>query len=94
MTAFDRSGFTVTQRGRAEDALHFARKHEQRVWGSGDHEKARAEVERLEAVLASWPNEERTHRVVESAADRFLVLFENAQEGWTCARTTTPPRNP
>ena len=56
-SAFARSGFTVTQRGRAEDALHFARKHEQRVWGSGsDHEKARAEVERLEAVLASWPN--------------------------------------
>jgi hypothetical protein len=39
---------------RAENALHFARKHEQRVWGSGgDHEKARAEVERLEAILAT-----------------------------------------
>ncbi len=39
-------------RERTEDALHFARKHEQRVWGSGsEHEKARAEVERLEARL-------------------------------------------
>ncbi len=39
-------------RNRTEDALHFARKHEQRVWGSGsEHEKARAEVERLEARL-------------------------------------------
>ena len=52
-----RSEFTVTQRSRAEDALHFAHKHEQRVWGNGsDHEKAHAEVERLEAILASWPN--------------------------------------
>lgn len=55
--AFARSEFTVTQRSRAEDALHFAHKHEQRVWGNGsDHEKAHAEVERLEAILASWPN--------------------------------------
>lgn len=35
-----------------DDALHFARKHEQRVWGSGEHEVARAEVERLEALKA------------------------------------------
>lgn len=57
-SAFDASGFTVTQRHRVEDALHFARKHEQRVWGSGsDHEKAHAEVERLEAILDSWPND-------------------------------------
>jgi hypothetical protein len=56
-SAFARSEFTVTQRSRAEDALHFAHKHEQRVWGNGsDHEKAHAEVERLEAILASWPN--------------------------------------
>jgi hypothetical protein len=34
-----------------EDALHFARKHEQKVWGSGEHEAARAEVERLEQLL-------------------------------------------
>lgn len=35
-----------------EDALHFARKHEQRMWGSGaEHEKARAEVERLESLV-------------------------------------------
>lgn len=55
--AFDASEFTVTQRRRAEDALHFAQKHEQRVWGSGgEHEKARAEVERLEAILDSWQN--------------------------------------
>jgi hypothetical protein len=57
MNTDTQSGFTVTQRRRVEDALHFARKHEQRVWGSGnDHEKARAEVERLEAILKSWPN--------------------------------------
>lgn len=55
MTAFERSEFTVTQRNRAEDALHFAKKHEQRVWGSGEHEKARVEVERLEAILMTWP---------------------------------------
>ena len=34
-----------------EDALHFARKYEQRVWGSGEHEAARAEVERLETLI-------------------------------------------
>ena len=39
---------------RLEDALHFAKKHEQRVWGSGtDHEKASAEVERLESLLSA-----------------------------------------
>lgn len=55
-SAFARSEFTVTQRHRAEDALHFAKKHEQRVWGSGsDYEKAHAEVARLEAILDSWP---------------------------------------
>lgn len=37
--------------GRAlDDALHFARTHEQRVWGSGEHEAARADLERLEAL--------------------------------------------
>jgi hypothetical protein len=42
-------------REKVEDALHAARKKEQRVWGSGaDHEKARAEVERLEAILESF----------------------------------------
>ena len=51
-----------TQRGKAEDALHFARKHEQRVWWSGEHEKARAEVERLEAILEAWAqNQEEVH---------------------------------
>lgn len=37
-----------------DDALHFARKHEQRVWGSGEHEKARAEVLRLEDLRTQW----------------------------------------
>lgn len=46
---------------RTEDALHFAKKHEQRVWGSGsEHEKARAEVERLEAILAEYHKEKET----------------------------------
>jgi hypothetical protein len=59
-SAFDLSGFTVTQRRRVEDALHFAKKREQRVWGSGsEHEKAHAEVEWLEAILESWPNKEK-----------------------------------
>lgn len=50
--------FTVTQRKRVEDSLHFARKREQKVWGSGDeHVEARAEVERLESILASFPKE-------------------------------------
>jgi archaellum component FlaC len=32
-----------------ENLLLYARKHEQKVWGSGgDHEKARSEIERLE----------------------------------------------
>jgi hypothetical protein len=50
------STLTETQRRKGEDALHFARKHEGRVWGSGgDHEKARAEVERLEVLLSdTW----------------------------------------
>jgi hypothetical protein len=57
-TAFERSGYTVTQRKMVEDSLHYAIKREQRVWGSGsDHEKARAEVERLEAILESWPGD-------------------------------------
>ncbi len=47
-----------------EDALHFARKREQRVWGSGDeHEQVRAEVERLEALIASWPNSDTTDKM-------------------------------
>ncbi len=55
-TEISSSSFMVTQRSKAEDALHFARKREQRVWGSGgEHEKARAEVERLEKILESWP---------------------------------------
>jgi len=54
---------------RIEDALHFARKHEQRVWGSGDeHEKARAEVERLEALLDKY-NEERKPREQETTKE-------------------------
>ena len=36
---------------RLRDALHFAKKKEQRVWGSGEHEAARADVERLERML-------------------------------------------
>jgi len=57
-SAFALSEFTVTQRCRAENAMHIARKHEQRVWGSGgDHEKARAEVKRLKSILESWPND-------------------------------------
>ena len=37
---------------RLEDALHFARKREQKVWGSGaEHEIARAEVEALEKLV-------------------------------------------
>jgi len=31
-----------------EDRLHAAQKHEQRVWGSGEHQKARDEVLRLQ----------------------------------------------
>lgn len=53
----------MVERGlkQTEDALHFAKKHEQRVWGSGDeHEKARAEVERLEALLAEYNKEKET----------------------------------
>jgi len=47
----------MTDRKKLEDAIHAARKLEQRVWGSGsEHEKARAEVERLEALLAALPN--------------------------------------
>jgi len=39
-------------RERATNALHFAIKHEQRVWGSGDeHEQARKEVERLNLLV-------------------------------------------
>ena len=38
-------------RAQLEDSLHWARKKEQRVWGSGEHEAARAEVERLEIIL-------------------------------------------
>lgn len=35
--------------------LHYARKKEQRVWGSGsEHEAARAEVERLEALVSKY----------------------------------------
>jgi hypothetical protein len=50
------STLTETERRKDEDALHFARKHEGRVWGSGDdHEKARAEVKRLEVLLSdTW----------------------------------------
>jgi hypothetical protein len=44
---------------RLDDALHFARKHEQRVWGSGEHESARAEVERLEALKAQHESDQR-----------------------------------
>lgn len=41
-----------TDATRLEDALHYARKKEQRVWGSGGpHEEARAEVERLDKLL-------------------------------------------
>jgi hypothetical protein len=75
-SAFARSEFTVTQRSRAEDALHFAHKHEQRVWGNGsDHEKAHAEVERLEAILASWPNAEVRHGAKD--ADLDSISSEN-----------------
>lgn len=36
-----------------ENALHFARKREQRVWGSGsEHEEARTEVKFLEALCS------------------------------------------
>jgi hypothetical protein len=46
------TGFQPSTPPEIEEALHFARKHEQRVWGSGDeHEKAHAEVERLEKLL-------------------------------------------
>ena len=46
----------MAPRMKLEDTLHFARKHEQRVWGSGsEHEKARAEVERLEILLSETP---------------------------------------
>ena len=58
LSAFELSGYTVTQRRRVEDALHCALRKEQRVWGSGsEHEEARAKVEFLEAVLNSWPKE-------------------------------------
>lgn len=40
-----------------DNALHFAIKREQRVWGSGEHEKARAEVERLELLIAPYLDE-------------------------------------
>jgi hypothetical protein len=59
-SAFEKSEFGVTQYGKAKDALHFARKNEQKVWGSGsEHETATAEVTRLEAVLESWPGAPR-----------------------------------
>jgi hypothetical protein len=37
-----------------EDSLHFAKKHEQKVWGSGEHEAARAEVERLTEEISKY----------------------------------------
>jgi hypothetical protein len=46
-----KSHFTVTQLKRLDEAIHFAEKHEQRVWGSGsEHEAIRAEIERLEGL--------------------------------------------
>jgi hypothetical protein len=39
------------ERAQIEDRLHWARKKEERVWGSGEHEAAHAEVQRLEAIL-------------------------------------------
>ena len=48
-----------TEASRLEDALHSARKKEQRVWGSGGpHEEAREEVERIEALLAEATTKE------------------------------------
>jgi len=45
----------IRSRAKLEDALHFAKKHEQRVWGGGsDHKKAHEEVQRLETLLAQW----------------------------------------
>jgi hypothetical protein len=41
----------ITKQSILEDQLHFAKKKEQRVWGSGEHEAARAEVERIEKEL-------------------------------------------
>lgn len=53
------SGFQPSTQPEVEEALHFARKREQLVWGSGDeHEKARAEVERLEKLLPGTPKAE------------------------------------
>jgi hypothetical protein len=43
-------------RAQLEDSLHWARKKEERVWGSGEHEAARAEVQRLEAAILKTTN--------------------------------------
>jgi hypothetical protein len=41
-----------TELDKLREQLHFAKKNEQKVWGSGsEHEKARAEVERLEDLI-------------------------------------------
>lgn len=47
---------SITEKSRRiSNALHFALKHEQRVWGSGgDHEKAHAKVVQLEAEFADF----------------------------------------
>lgn len=53
------NGFQPSTQPEVEEALHFARKREQLVWGSGDeHEKAHAEVERLEKLLSGTPKVE------------------------------------